>query len=53
MAAKNSKSYDAIIVGSGPGGASVARELVHSNKNVLMLERGDNDPIKGSLSRWP
>lgn len=49
MGAAVRKSFDAIIVGSGPGGASVAKELVGDNKNVLMLERGDNDPIKGSL----
>lgn len=44
-----SQTYDVIIVGSGPGGASVAKELVLRNQRILMLERGDNDPIKGSL----
>jgi len=51
MGATVRKSYDVIIVGSGPGGASVAKELVDTDKNVLMLERGDNDPIKGSLTQ--
>ncbi len=41
--------YDVIIVGSGPGGASVAKELTDRNQRVLMLERGDNAPIRGSL----
>lgn len=41
--------YDAIVVGSGPGGATVARELSRKGKRVLLLERG-RDPIpKGSM----
>lgn len=32
--------FDAIVVGSGAGGASVARELTHLGKRVLILERG-------------
>jgi choline dehydrogenase-like flavoprotein len=43
------KSYDAIVVGSGPGGATVARELSLKGKSVLILEWGDNDPVKGSF----
>ncbi|MBN2549165.1 MAG: GMC family oxidoreductase [Anaerolineales bacterium] len=31
---------DVIVVGSGPGGASVARELTKNGKKVLLLERG-------------
>jgi choline dehydrogenase-like flavoprotein len=41
--------YDAIIVGSGPGGATVARELSRQDKKVLILEWGSNAPIKGTL----
>jgi len=33
-------NYDAIIVGGGPVGAHVARELVAQKKRVLMLEAG-------------
>lgn len=33
--------YDAVIVGSGPGGAMAADGLVRSGARVLMLERGD------------
>ena len=31
---------DVIVVGSGPGGATVARQLARRGKNVLLLERG-------------
>jgi len=33
-------SADVVVVGSGPGGATVARELSRSGKSVLLLERG-------------
>lgn len=33
--------YDAIIVGSGPGGAMAADVLVRSGQRVLLLERGE------------
>ena len=34
-------AWDAIVVGSGFGGAMAAHELVHAGLRVLMLERGD------------
>jgi choline dehydrogenase-like flavoprotein len=33
-------SADIIIVGSGPGGATVARQMARAGKKVLLLERG-------------
>ena len=40
---------DVIVVGSGPGGATVAKELSLRNKKVLILEWGDNNPLNGSF----
>jgi choline dehydrogenase-like flavoprotein len=34
------KEYDVIVVGSGPGGAAVARESAKNRKKVLLIERG-------------
>ena len=36
----NKKKYEFIIVGSGAGGATLARELTKRRKEVLVLERG-------------
>jgi len=48
----NTHHYDAIVVGSGPGGATVARELAGKNKKVVILEWGDNAEITGSLPQF-
>ena len=42
MFGKINISADVIVVGSGPGGATVARELTRKGKNVLILERGSD-----------
>ena len=43
------EKYDAIVVGTGPGGGTVARDLtVKSNKKVLMIEWGSNAPVTGT-----
>ena len=36
--------YDVIIIGSGPGGGSVAHRLAPSGKRILVIERGDYLP---------
>jgi 2-polyprenyl-6-methoxyphenol hydroxylase-like FAD-dependent oxidoreductase len=51
MMKQKSKTFDAIVVGSGPGGASVARDLARMNQSVLILERGDNNPVKGTITQ--
>ncbi|HEY8459992.1 MAG TPA: GMC family oxidoreductase N-terminal domain-containing protein [Blastocatellia bacterium] len=45
----DNKEFDAIIVGSGPSGATIARELSKRKKRVLILERGGNAPLKEGL----
>jgi len=40
---------DAVVVGSGPGGATVARELAKQGKKVVILERGGNPKWTGNL----
>lgn len=35
-----SDHYDVIVIGSGPGGASVAHRLAKTGKRILILERG-------------
>src|SRR5882672_1449954 len=33
-------TYDVVVVGSGPGGATVARELARAGASVMVVERG-------------
>ncbi|MEH6952055.1 GMC family oxidoreductase [Nitrobacter sp. NHB1] len=42
--------YDVIVIGSGPGGASLAHKLAPTGKRILMLERGDYLPR--SRANW-
>ena len=42
--------YDLIVIGSGPGGASLAYKLAPTGKRILMLERGDYLPR--SRANW-
>ncbi|MHA2256166.1 MAG: NAD(P)-binding protein, partial [Candidatus Heimdallarchaeaceae archaeon] len=41
--------YDYIIVGSGPGGATVAKELAETKKKVLVIEYGPRFTEKGEI----
>lgn len=40
------REFDAIVVGSGTCGATLARELSRAGKSVLLLERGGNGPLR-------
>ncbi len=51
MSSPGDTHYDAIVVGSGPGGASVARELALFGRRVLILEQGSAAPLAGTLSQ--
>jgi choline dehydrogenase-like flavoprotein len=49
MTTANSAEFDAIVVGTGPGGGTVARELSLRRKKVLILEAGGDAPVDYSL----
>ena len=44
------KRFDVIIIGSGAGGGTLARQLAPSGKNILILERGDW--LKREAQNW-
>ncbi len=44
--------HDVIVVGTGPGGATVAREMAARGRKVLMLEWGAHKPIKGTFGQY-
>ena len=46
-----SPTYDAIVVGTGPGGAATARALARSGASVLVLEQGSAAPLTGTLGQ--
>ena len=50
LKANDATHYDVIIVGSGPGGASVAHRLAPIGKRILLIERGDYLPR--SRANW-
>lgn len=49
MKIKKDNEFDAIVIGSGTCGATIARELTRQNKTVLLLERGGNAVLKESF----
>ena len=50
-----SKTYDAVVVGSGAAGGMAAHVLTSQGMNVLMLEAGKKLPIEQELRsmQWP
>ena len=45
-----SDHYDMIVIGSGPGGATLASRLASTGKRILILERGDY--LKREPENW-
>lgn len=39
-----STHYDAIVIGTGAGGGTLALHLAQAGKNILILERGPSMP---------
>jgi choline dehydrogenase-like flavoprotein len=46
------KNFDVIVAGTGPGGATVAKEMTRRGKKVLMLEWGPGVPVTGSFWQY-
>jgi len=44
-----SQSFDAIVIGSGPGGAAIASELSQQGRKILILEWGNGAAVKGNM----
>ena len=44
------KHFDVIIIGSGAGGGTLAKQLAPSGKSILILERGDW--LKREAANW-
>jgi len=50
MAEKRKLKCDVVVVGSGPGGATVAKDLTSKGKDIIILEWGrDNPPHAGMV----
>ncbi len=46
------RNWDAVVVGSGIGGATAARSLALQGKSVLLIEKGSNDISLQRLPLW-
>jgi choline dehydrogenase-like flavoprotein len=42
------KKVDVVVAGSGPGGATVARQLARAGRSVLLLEKGRDHKFIGN-----
>lgn len=51
MQATGNSNYDVIVVGTGPGGGTVARDLALRGKKVLILEWGPGGEVRGDTKQ--
>ena len=45
-------TYEYIVVGSGPGGGTIAANLAKAGHSVLLLEAGDDQTQNSNVSEW-
>ncbi|KAF2738664.1 alcohol oxidase [Polyplosphaeria fusca] len=48
----NNKTYEYIVVGSGPGGGPLAANLARAGHSVLLIEAGDDQTENVNVSQW-
>lgn len=48
----NNKTYEYIVVGSGPGGSPLASNLARAGHSVLLIEAGDDQTENVNVSQW-
>lgn len=53
LSAPMSTSVDVVVIGSGAGGAVVARELARAGRSVIVLEEGGHHPQKAYAALSP
>src|SRR5512138_3586350 len=53
MSAMSIPQFDVVIVGSGPGGATLSRELARRGKRILLLERGIDQRARFYYGTYP
>ena len=48
----DNKTYEYIVVGSGPGGGPLASNLARAGHTVLLVEAGDDQTENLNVSNW-
>ena len=48
----SNEEYDVIVIGSGPGGAAVAKELTEIGKRVMIIEWGPGKKVRGTFRQF-
>jgi choline dehydrogenase len=48
----DNKTFEYIVVGSGPGGGPLASNLARAGHSVLLVEAGDDQTENLNVSQW-